>query len=226
MPPKVCETGEGDSGDEAGAGGVGESAVQPEGGAARAETAGGGDEVEGERGRCRGRETDCLPARRDTSQGLCRGNTSRLLNSVSAVKESTTSPLRLREWLATGSRLCMYKDGHCVHFLLWTVGLWLGSQYVALARCAMPRCRVARIDSISIFAAGRDVGRRDGAMRHIVNVALVSSHVLPCKCYHYCHIVLIVLFCVYKCLLDITISFSPLSSPSLLPLPMLYRYKT
>ena len=135
-------------------------------------------------------------------------------------RKSTTSPLRLREWLATGSRLCMYKDGHCVHFLLWTVGLRLGSQYVALARRAMPRCRVARIDSISIFVAGRDVGRRDGAMRHIVNVALVSSHVLPCKCYHYCHIVLIVLFCVYKCLLDITISFSLLSfpSPSLLPL--------
>ena len=26
--------------------------------------------------------------------------------------KSTTSPLRLREWLATGSRLCTYKDGY------------------------------------------------------------------------------------------------------------------
>ena len=30
----------------------------------------------------------------------------------------------------------------------------------------------ARIDSISIFAAGRDAARHDGAMRHIVNLAL------------------------------------------------------
>ena len=43
--------------------------------------------------------------------------------------------------------------------------LRLGSQCVALARRAMPRCRAARIDSISIFAP-----RRDGAMCHIVNL--------------------------------------------------------
>ena len=73
--PQVCETGEGDSGDEAGAGRVGESALQPEGGAARAETEGGGDEAEREGGRCRGPEGDCLSARRDTSQGFCCGNT-------------------------------------------------------------------------------------------------------------------------------------------------------
>ena len=50
--------------------------------------------------------------------------------------------------------------------------LRLGSEYVALPRRAMPRCRVARIDSISIFAAGRDAARHNGAMRHIVNLAL------------------------------------------------------
>ena len=49
------------------------------------------------------------------------------------------------------------------------MSLRLGSQYVALARRAVPRCRAARIDSISIFAAGHD-----GAMRHIVNLALFT----------------------------------------------------
>ena len=39
--------------------------------------------------------------------------------------------------------------------------LRLGSQYVALARRAVPRCRAVRIESISVFAAGRD-----GAMQH------------------------------------------------------------
>ena len=49
---------------------------------------------------------------------------------------------------------------------------------------AVPRCRAARIDSISILTAGRDVARGDWAMRHItVNLGLlVDSCMLFCKC--------------------------------------------
>ena len=49
----------------------------------------------------------------------------------------------------------------------------LGSQYVALPHRAVPRCRTARIES-----AGRDTARRDGAMRHIVNLPVLDCSVV------------------------------------------------
>ena len=65
------------------------------------------------------------------------------------------------------------------HYPCLSGGVRLGSQHVALPRRAMPRCRTARIESISIFAAGRDAARHDGAMRHIVNLAIeLFSHLI------------------------------------------------
>ena len=58
-----------------------------------------------------------------------------------------------------------------------TVTVRLGSQYVALSRRIVRRCRAARIESISIFAAGRDAAQRNGAM-HIVNLALACFRLL------------------------------------------------
>ena len=58
---------------------------------------------------------------------------------------------------------------------LWWGRRWalrLRSQCAALPHRAVPHCRIGRIESISIFAAGRD-----GAMRHIVHLALTSTEI-------------------------------------------------
>ena len=43
-----------------------------------------------------------------------------------------------------------------------------------LSRCTLLLCCVARMESISIFVAPRDAARHGGAVRHIVNLALLS----------------------------------------------------
>ena len=49
-------------------------------------------------------------------------------------------------------------------FFFHSLTLRLGSQYVALPRRL--HCRAASIDFLSMFVAGRDAARRNGAMRH------------------------------------------------------------